>query len=199
VVLGVALLALLGGWVMVRAYGNPSSDECLSRYQAARTAADSALVDSFVPGNGTSRNSCGFMRAFAAPIQDSAAVHAVAAGIIAADNAGDIVTVLGYYADSAMLLPPNEPPVAGITEIRHRYEGLFNAWQPAIEGRVDEVVVSGEMAWVRGHNGGTLRSLTPGTADRALDDTYLMTLRRRGGTWQIARLMWLGAQPKDAK
>lgn len=191
---------------MVRAYGNPSSDECLSRYHAARTAADSALVDSFVPEDRTrNRKSCGFMRAFAnwqppgSPGQDSAAVHALASGIIAADNAGDIVTVLGFYADSAMLLPPGEPPVEGITPIRHRYEGLFGAWQPAIEGRVDEVVVSGDLAWVRGHNGGTLRSLTPGTADRVLDDTYLMTLRRRGGTWLIWRLMWHGAQRKDPR
>ena len=36
---------------------------------------------------------------------DSASVHAVAAGVIAADNAGDIITVLGYYSDSATLLP----------------------------------------------------------------------------------------------
>lgn len=200
IVAGVAAFAALAVWVLLRAYSARGEDPCGDRFRRARTAADSATVDSFVPGH-ASQLSCGFMRSAAwqgAPAggQDSAAVHAIATGIVTADNARDIASVLGYYAEGAMLMPPGAAPVTGFAAIRDRYEDLFRSWQPAIEGRVDEVAVSGNVAWVRGHNGGMLRSLVPGTADRALDDVYLMTLRRQpGGGWEIARLMWHSQSP----
>jgi len=120
---------------------------------------------------------------------DSAQVHAIVVGIVAADNAQDLERVLCFYAPDALLLPPGEPAVAA-PEIRARYERLFAAFSPAIETTVDEVVVVGDLAYVRGRNGGRLVSRT-GAADRTLGDVYLMILRRRsGGDWRISRLMW---------
>ena len=114
----------------------------------------------------------------------------MAAGIVEADNASAIERVLDYYAPDAMLLPPGEAPVSGRPAIRPRYERLFAAFAPEIAGRVDEVCVSGSIAFVRGHNGGRLRSRTAG-ADRALDDVYLMLLRvGADGRWRISHLMW---------
>ncbi|MEW5917400.1 MAG: hypothetical protein AB1762_13400, partial [Gemmatimonadota bacterium] len=49
----------------------------------------------------------------------------VAEGIIAADNERAIDKVLSYYADDALLMPPNEPSVSGVAAIRPRYEALF--------------------------------------------------------------------------
>ena len=72
---------------------------------------------------------------------------------------------------------------------------LFADWQPAIEPRIDSVVVTGTRATVHGHNGGWLRTMASGGSDRALDDTYTMTLERRGGTWNIHRLEWTRNQP----
>jgi uncharacterized protein (TIGR02246 family) len=118
------------------------------------------------------------------------AIRAVADGIIAADNAREIERVLAYYAPDAILLPPNESPVSGRTAIRPRYEALFRDFDPAIEGRVDESCVSGDHGYVRGHNGGSLRSRT-GAPDRRLDDSYLMLVTRNAaGQWRISHLMW---------
>jgi ketosteroid isomerase-like protein len=196
-VLAVALLALFGGWLMLGSYVTNDRDGCAERYQLARTAADTAAVDSLVPErDGRRGTQCGFLRYAArwpagdSAQQDSMLVHAIAEGIIAADNGRDLITVLNYYADSAVLVPPGEAPVTGIGEIQRRYQALFAAWQPAIEPRIDEVVVTGTRATVRGHNGGWLRAMTAGGADRALDDDYTMTLERRGGVWQIHRLQW---------
>lgn len=98
------LLAVVAGWIMIRAYSNPTSTDCLRRYHAARNAADSAQVDSLVPNTFTgNRRSCGFLRSttmwgYAESVEDdSTAVRAIALGIIAADNARDIASVLGYY------------------------------------------------------------------------------------------------------
>jgi len=119
-----------------------------------------------------------------------AQARAVAVGIVDADNASALERVLEHYAPDAMLLPPNEPPVQGHAAIRPRYEGLFAAYRPEIVARVDEVCVSGALGFVRGHNGGRLVARNGG-ADRALDDAYLMMLRRGAdGRWRISHLMW---------
>lgn len=192
-VLGVVALALLSGWVMLGKYVTDDVDECTERYRAARNAADTARVDSLALNEGKGdTGTCGFWRWFTtSPADnDSARVHRIATGIIAADNARDIVTVLGYYADSAVLVPPGEAPITGIAEIQKRYEALFADWQPAIEGRVDSIGVLGTTATVHGHNGGWLRTMAAGGSDRQLDDDYTMTLERRAGGWQILRLQW---------
>ena len=114
----------------------------------------------------------------------------MAGGIIAADNARDITRVMDSYAADAWLLPPNDVPVRGHAAIRPRYEALFNGFNPAIEGRIDEVCASGSIAFVRGHNGGRMISRT-GAPPRVLDDAYLMTLRLEpDGRWRISHLMW---------
>ena len=117
-------------------------------------------------------------------------VRAVARGIIDADNARSIERVLGYYAEYAVLLPPNEPPVLGRQAIRPRYETLFSSFRPEIVAQVDQVCVSEHLAFVRGHNGGRLLS-PDGGKDRMLDDAFFMLLRRGSdGAWQISHLMW---------
>ena len=120
---------------------------------------------------------------------DSPGARAVAEGIVEADNTRDIGRVLAYYADDAVLMPPNEAPVAEHAEIRKRYESFFEDFAPDIEARIDEVCVEGNLAFVRGHNGGWLVSRVGGRS-RELDDVYLMILRRTAGGWKIARLMW---------
>jgi ketosteroid isomerase-like protein len=117
-------------------------------------------------------------------------VRAIAEGIVAADNARDIGRVLAYYAADAVLMPPGEPPVTDAAEIRRRYEGLFERFDPAIEARIEEICIDGALAVVRGHNGGRLASRQGGDA-RLLDDVYLMVLRPDGEDgWRISRLMW---------
>lgn len=129
---------------------------------------------------------------------NSSGARAVAEGIVAADNARDIGRVLAYYADDAALMPPNEAPVSDRGAIRQRYEGLFQDFDPDIEARIDEICAEGNLAFVRGHNGGWLVSRVGGRS-RELDDVYLMVLRREaGGDWKIARLMWHPAhKPTD--
>jgi uncharacterized protein (TIGR02246 family) len=126
---------------------------------------------------------------------DSLAVRGVATGIVAADNARDLHRVLAYYAPDAVLLPPGEPPVTGRDRIQPRYEALFAAYDPAIETVINQLVVAGGVAYVRGTNGGLLRG-RESTPDRTLNDVYLMLLRRDPfGRWHISHLMWHAGGP----
>jgi len=130
---------------------------------------------------------------------DSLAVLAVAHGIIEADNARDLTRVLTYYSDSAMLLPPDASPIIGRTAIIPRYRDLFATYTPEIKGEVQEMVVSGSLAYVRGQNRGVLRSRRGGE-ERALNDVFLMLLAREtDGVWRIVRLMWHSAGPADPR
>lgn len=128
---------------------------------------------------------------------DSAGVRAVALGIVAADNARDLAAVLRYYAPDAVLLAPSAMPVAGIDSIRSRYEALFAGYDPAIETVIEEIIVRGDLAYVRGRNGGRLLG-RGGMSDRLLNDIYVMILRRAPqGRWLIWRLIWHGADPAE--
>ena len=122
-------------------------------------------------------------------------VRAVATGIIAADNARDVERVMSFYADDAVLMPPNASPVTGHRVIRPRYEELFAAALPAIVSTLDEVRVAGDWAFVRGKNTGVMRSRSGGEP-RALNDVFVMILQRGAdGQWKIARLIWHRASP----
>ena len=126
----------------------------------------------------------------AAAAEAAAGVRAVAVGLVAADNDRALDRVLDWYAADAVLLPPNEPPVQGLQSIRPRYASLFARFDPAIETHIDEVCVNGGLGFVRGRNGGRLRS-RDGQPDRILSDSYLMELARDpSGKWRIGHLMW---------
>lgn len=58
---GVVLFAV---WLLLRSYTSPAARECRDMYHAARTAADSASIDTvFVEIRGQDHpSSCGFMR-----------------------------------------------------------------------------------------------------------------------------------------
>lgn len=120
---------------------------------------------------------------------DTAAVRAVAVGIIAADNARDLARVLGYYAPDAELYPPGEPVVRGRPAIRPRYEALFSAYDPAIESDLAAIALCGSLAVLSGRNTGVLRSRGGGQT-RELSDVFVMVLERRASGWSIVRLIW---------
>ncbi|MBK6423033.1 MAG: hypothetical protein IPI38_09485 [Gemmatimonadetes bacterium] len=56
-------LGALAVWMLLGLYQTRGARECLARYGAARTAADTARVDALVPGPaGPEAHSCGFTR-----------------------------------------------------------------------------------------------------------------------------------------
>jgi uncharacterized protein (TIGR02246 family) len=129
---------------------------------------------------------------------DLTAIRAVTSGIIAADNTGDAAAVIWFYADDAVLLPPNGAPVVGKDAIRARYEEGFQHFRFAISSSSEETHVFGDWAFDRG----TTRGKTIPKADessRQIHDQYVMILHRQpSGTWKIARLIWNAAEPAGA-
>lgn len=128
-----------------------------------------------------------------APAAESAA-RAVVDALVAADNAASLEGVLAAYAPDAVLLPPGEAPVGGAVAIRSRYERLFAAWRPALEGHVESTCVAGPVALVEGRSGGRMRGKAPG-GERPVDDVYWAILRETDGAWRISVLAWRPRRP----
>ena len=126
---------------------------------------------------------------------DAGTARQAASAIVAADNAGDLEGVLACYTPDAQLQPPGEDAVRGREAIKARYETLFATYAPKIEMRIDDVNVSGALAFVRGHNGGVLRPKAGG-APKALDDNFVMLLQCDADRWRISNLMWQQASKR---
>jgi hypothetical protein len=63
---GILVVILAVGWLMLRMYTSAASRECYSGYHAARTAADTARVDSLVPDpKDPVAHTCGWIRSSA--------------------------------------------------------------------------------------------------------------------------------------
>ena len=123
---------------------------------------------------------------------DVVAVGRVLSGIVAADNAGDLDGVMAFYAEDAILLPPNGTAVNGKALIRSRYEEGFRHFRFDIAFSSDETQVFGDWAFIRG----AIRGRTiPKDAQpsRILNDKYIMVLHRGKDGWRIARLIWNGS------
>lgn len=121
---------------------------------------------------------------------DEEAVRGIIAEIIAADNRGDLETVMSLYAVDALLLPPGEEPVRGYKAIEARYRDIFSQSALALTSRVDDVRLADGWALARGAITGSATETTSGTVHR-IDDKFVMILERTpAGRWVISELMW---------
>jgi ketosteroid isomerase-like protein len=92
-----------------------------------------------------------------------------------------------YYAEDAMMLPPNMPAAAGHAAI----EAAFRTFPPisSMEIRADEMAGAGDMAYVRGRY--TMTMAPPGMAAIADSGKYLEIWRKQSdGSWKSSRDMF---------
>jgi len=107
--------------------------------------------------------------------------------------AADLDTLMTYYADDAVLMPPGMAPLTGKEAIRASWVELFSQFDILEAVSVlDEVIVLGNWAYGRGHYIGI-------SADRSNDNQFEERLSFSGmwqkgedGSWRIARDMYNG-------
>lgn len=109
---------------------------------------------------------------------------------VAAWRKGDSSAIAELYADDAIVLYPNQPPVSGRTAIREYFTEFFRSFARqdfALES--NEIVIAGDLAFDRGSY--RWRGYPHDTGKPESDDgKYLVVLRRRAdGQWQVARDM----------
>ena len=119
---------------------------------------------------------------------DESAVRAVVEGMIAADNVKNLNRVLGFYSDDAILISPEGGDVVGISAIRSHYERLFARTDLDIQLKIQDILLDGDLAVVRGVNDVTATSDDGSSSARS---KFLISLRRYpDGAWRVLHLMW---------
>jgi ketosteroid isomerase-like protein len=108
--------------------------------------------------------------------------------LIAADNARSIDRTLAAYDPEAVWWPPGEPPMAGLQEIRSRYEKLFES-EPKLTIEISGVCRSDDLAIVQGRTSGRIVAVRGG-GDRVADGPFFAVLHREAGRWRITDLVW---------
>ncbi len=100
------------------------------------------------------------LTACAAPTVDTGADEQALRDILvawdAAFNQRDIESLVGLYAEDAVLMAPNQPSAVGHQELRASFQAEWQATTAALQNQVDEIHVSGDLATVRGSGQGMI-------------------------------------------
>ena len=120
---------------------------------------------------------------------DMQAIERLAGAWRAGWDTGDVDALLALYAEDALLMPQNQPILAGKEAIRAAYQPVLEQYEIRGDGDVKEMVVSGDWGFFRV---AYRLSATPKAGGETIHDTgkSLFIVRRvAGGEWKIARLM----------
>jgi len=118
---------------------------------------------------------------------DEAALSAADQSFIRAYWKGDLETVVAFYAEDAVLLPPNAPEVKGRDAIRKYYAADMAGLKPGEAGMILESTqgVSGNLGWSSGRAKDTAANgATTGTWK------FLSVSRKVNGKWLYIRDTW---------
>jgi uncharacterized protein (TIGR02246 family) len=131
------------------------------------------------------------------PSAEVAAIHAVDQVWEKAYNAGDVDTVVGLYAEHAILLPPGAPRASGKAAIRSFFASDMAASAKDgvkfVLGAKPDGGVSGDLGWASGTY--IVKDKTGHTIESG---KYLSVSRKIGGKWLYIRDTWNsdGAPPR---
>jgi len=104
-------------------------------------------------------------------------------------NASDVSKVLLLYTTQGVFMPANAPTSVGREQVKGAYEFVFKNIQINIEFFIDEIMVSGDFAFLRTTSKGT--SLIRANGQTVPEENReLFVLLKENGTWRIARYMF---------
>jgi ketosteroid isomerase-like protein len=127
-----------------------------------------------------------------APAADDVRATIEAAGkqFVADFHKGDAAALAGYYAEDAMVLPPNADFVKGRAAIQAFWQSFVGAGYKHFALSTLEVGAGGDLAYEVG-------TYEVGTAPDAVDDRgkFLVVWKKAGGKWWIHRDMFSSNMP----
>ena len=124
----------------------------------------------------------------AATAADAAAIRVNTAAWVVAYNAGDTGRVVNFYADDAVLLPPDHALITGREAVRQYYAAdmaAFSVSHLSFALGQETGGVSGELGW---HSGTFRVTDARGAVAGTGKDTEIW--RNSGGKWLMIRDIW---------
>jgi ketosteroid isomerase-like protein len=133
------------------------------------------------------------------PAVFAAAARALDEAFIRYANAGELERLVGaYYADDALVLPPNAPPVRGRGQIRELFREMMEAGAHDMTRETSELHVAGDLGYGIGIYRLVLRP--PGEDPIRDSGKYMLAYRRQpDGTWKVAADTFSSDLPSPAR
>jgi len=124
-----------------------------------------------------------------APDADTLAVRALLDRAADVSNAGDIAGWVELFADDAVYMPDNGPPITTRDGLERVAVMAFSRYRNNIRIEPDEIVLLGDWAFARTHVTGS--AVPKGEGNPVVVDQNEVVLFRRqtDGSWGIARLI----------
>lgn len=120
---------------------------------------------------------------------DAGQIRILQERLVAAWTAGDIGRLMALYSDDAITMAPNVPAFIGKDAIRAVYAETLRLYTSKFSYQVDEIEVSGDLAFLRVTY---VDALTPRLGgDGARNGGHALTILRREpkGSWKVWREM----------
>ena len=116
------------------------------------------------------------------------ALNTLTAAFAAAYNARDAAKVASFYADDAVVMPPNEPMQKGRSAIEARLKKEMKEASVTLALTPTESAIMGDRAYEVG-------TVTVTIAGRKTIEKYVVVYKRVGSEWKIAYDIWNGDAP----
>ncbi len=126
---------------------------------------------------------------------DIEAINALNDEYIAAENTGNVDGIMMLYTDDAVMMMPNQPALIGKESIRSYLQALLDKFAVKETLSSEEVVVSGEWAYVRATYTVTISPRSGGEPVQDKGKGIAIYKKQPDGSWKYARLILNSDQP----
>jgi uncharacterized protein (TIGR02246 family) len=126
---------------------------------------------------------------------DRARIEAVLKRYETALNTSDTNAAVGIYADDAIFMPQGSAPAVGLTAIRQAYDQIFAAVELRVAFTIDEVMVLGDVAWMRTHSLGELSVRGAGMKVPGKNSELFIFEKQKTDEWRVARYLFATQLP----
>ena len=130
--------------------------------------------------------------------EDLEAIEKVRKMEVAGVNSGDPDNAVRAYADDVVQLAPNEPAIAGKSNIRAWIAGMYEQFDLKINYTSADVTVSGD--WASEHYAGTATFMPKDGSASVTEDIKGIHIYKRqaDGSWRITHDIWNTDAPAAA-
>src|ERR1051326_3520399 len=112
-------------------------------------------------------------------------IRKVIDSFVLAYKAGNADKIASLFTETAVVIPPNEPPVQGVDKIRSRFESFFDGFAYHIDFEAMQTELIGGMGFERGKY--SAWALLKGAEQpRGGSGEYLILLEFHDGRWLIS-------------
>ena len=123
---------------------------------------------------------------------DADAIRKASGDLAAAFNQKQLDTVLGFYAENSVFMPPNAPQLRGRDPLKSFFGELIENGAANLHLEPAEVAGHGPIAY---EYGAYSIDLGPNGRDRG---KYVRVLRNTAGTWRAEKTIWSSDLPPAA-